>query len=315
MQKKLIVILGPTASGKSGLATKLAKKFNGEIISADSRQIYRGMDIGTAKILNKEGIPHHLIDIVDPGEDFTLAEYKTIAVKKIKEILRRGKIPFLVGGTGLYIKAVVDNFEIPKVAPSKILREKLEGKSVQELFEDLKRLDPETAKAIDPKNQRRLIRALEVKILSGVSLISAKKIGEPIFQTLQIGIKISQEKLYKNIDQRVEEQIKMGLESEVRNIYTELSKKMPEEKLWSLPSMSGICYQEFKEYFEGKIDLKKVIQEIRLHNRRYARRQMTWFKKDPAPSRQVGRCEAGKRIHWIEKLEKAEKLISEFLEK
>lgn len=299
---KLIVIVGPTASGKSNLAIKLAQKFQGEIVSADSRQIYRGMDIGTAKSSNKEGILHHLIDIVNPDEEFTLAEYKKIVIEKIKEVLSREKIPFLVGGTGLYIKSVVDNLEIPKVAPSKILREKMERKAVQELFEDLKRLDPKTAEIIDSKNKRRLIRALEVKTLSGISLVSAKGIGQPLFRSLQIGIKISRENLYKNIDQRVEEQIEQGLESEVRNIFTELSSKMAEEKIWFLPSMSGICYQEFKEYFEGKIGLEKVVQKIKLHNRQYARRQITWFKKD-------------KRIHWIEKLEEAEKLISEFLGK
>ncbi|MCH8741906.1 tRNA (adenosine(37)-N6)-dimethylallyltransferase MiaA [Patescibacteria group bacterium] len=297
---KLIVILGQTASGKSSLAIKLAKKFDGEIVSADSRQIYRGMDIGTAKLLNHESIPHHLIDIVNPDEEFTLAEYKKIAVRKINEILERGKIPFLVGGTGLYVKAVVDNFGIPKVASNKALRKKLEKKPTQELFEDLKRFDPKTAESIDSKNKRRLIRALEVKIFSGVSFVSAKKIADPYFNTLQIGIKISREKLYKNIDQRVEEQIEMGLESEVKSIFEELSEKIEKEKIWSLPSMSGICYQEFKEYFEAKTGLEKVIQKIKLHNRQYARRQMTWFKRD-------------KRIHWIEKPETAEKLISEFL--
>lgn len=302
MKNLLIVILGQTASGKSDWAIKLAKKFNGEVISADSRQIYRGMDIGTAKPLNQEGIPHHLIDIVNPGEKFTVAQYKKIAIEKIEDIKLREKIPFLVGGTGLYIQAVVDNLEIPKVAPSEALRRKLEEKSTEELFEDLKRLDPKTAETIDAKNKRRLIRALEVKILSGVSFVSAKQIAEPLFNTLQIGIKIPQEKLYKKIDKRVEEQIGRGLESEVRNIYEDLAKKMPEEKIWQLPSMTGLFYQEFKEYLESKIDLAEVIRLIKLHHRQYARRQMSWFKRD-------------KRIHWLEKLEEAEKLIEDFLKK
>ncbi len=301
-KSKLIVILGPTASGKSNLAIKLAKKFDGEVVSADSRQIYRGMDIGTDKPLNQEGILHYLIDIVNPDEEFTLAQYKKIAIEKINEILSRKKIPFLVGGTGLYIKAVIDNLEIPKVTPSKALRKKLEEKSTEELFEDLKRLDPKTAEIIDPKNKRRIIRALEVKILSGISLVSAKKIGEPLFDTLQIGIKISREKIYTNIDKRVEEKMEQGLESEVRNMYEELLGKMPEEKIWQLPSMTGIFYQEFKEYFENKIDLAEVARLIKLHNRQYARRQMTWFKRD-------------KRIHWLERLEEAEKLTEEFLRK
>lgn len=297
---KLIVILGQTASGKSGLAIKLAKKFDGEIVSADSRQIYRRMDIGTAKPLNQEGIPHHLIDIVNPDEEFTLSEYKKFAVGKINEILERKKTPFLVGGAGLYIKVVIDNFGIPKVASNKILRKKLEKQSTQKLFEDLKRFDPQTAESIDSKNKRRLIRAFEVKIFSGISFVSAKKIAEPYFNTLQIGIKISREKLYKNIDRRVEDAIEQGLESEVENIYADLSRKSPDEKIWSLPSMSSLFYQEFKEYFENKIGIGEVVKLIKLHHRQYARRQMTWFKRD-------------RRIHWIEKLETAEKLISEFL--
>lgn len=300
MKPKLIVILGQTASGKSGLAIKLAKKFDGEIVSADSRQIYRRMDIGTAKPLNQEGIPHHLIDIVNPDEEFTLSEYKKFAVGKINEILERKKTPFLVGGAGLYIKAVIDNFGIPKVASNKILRKKLEKQSTQKLFEDLKRFDPQTAESIDSKNKRRLIRAFEVKIFSGISFVSAKKIAEPYFNTLQIGIKISREKLYKNIDRRVEDAIEQGLESEVENIYADLSRKSPDEKIWSLPSMSSLFYQEFKEYFENKIGIGEVVKLIKLHHRQYARRQMTWFKRD-------------RRIHWIEKLETAEKLISEFL--
>jgi len=302
MKNKLIVILGHTASGKTDWAIRLAQRFNGEIISADSRQIYRGMDIGTAKPLDIKGIPHHLIDIINPDEDFSVAQYKKLARDSIEDINQRGKIPFLAGGTGLYIQSVIDNLDIPKVVPSKALRRKLEEKSAQELFEDLKRIDKKTAEIIDSKNKRRLIRALEVKLLSGISFVSAKKIGEPLFDTLQIGIKISREKLYRNIDKRVGEQIEQGLETEVKNIYNELLNKLPEERIWQLPSMSGICYQEFKEYFESKIDLAEVVKLIKLHNRQYARRQITWFKRD-------------RRIHWLEKLEEAEKLIKEFLKK
>jgi tRNA dimethylallyltransferase len=164
----LIVILGPTASGKSNLAIKLAKKFNGEIISADSRQIYQEMDIGTAKITKEEmsGIPHYLIDIVKPDQEFTLAQYKKLAVKIIKDVQKRGKLPFLVGGTGLYIQAVVDNLEIPQVKPNKKLRNKLEKLTNQELLNQLKKLDPLSAVSIDPNNKRRLIRALEVCLIA-----------------------------------------------------------------------------------------------------------------------------------------------------
>ena len=163
-------------------------------------------------------------------------------------------------------------------------------------------MDPKTAENIDSKNKRRLIRALEVIIISRASFVSAKKIGESLFETLQIGIRISQEKIYKRIDKRVEEQIEQGLESEVKKICEELSQKLPEEKIWQLPSMSGICYQEFKGYLEGKIDLAEVIKLIKLHNRQYARKQITWFKRD-------------KRIHWVTKFEEAEDLIRNFLSK
>jgi len=299
---KLIIITGPTASGKSELGIKLAKKFNGEIVSADSRQIYWGMDIGTGKTQNQESIPHHGIDIADPAEEFTVAQYQKFAVEKIQEIHTRGKTPFLVGGTGLYIQSIVDNLEIPKVPPSKALREKLEKKSEKELWEDLQRMDPKTAETLDSKNKQRLIRALEVKLLSGISFVSAKKIKEPYFDNLQIAIKIPREKLYKNIDRRVEQMIEQGLEEEVKSLSEELSQKIPEEKIWSLSSLSGIGYFEFKKYFENKIDLEEVVRLIKLHSRQYARRQMTWFKRD-------------KRIHWIEGFQTAEKLISEFLKK
>jgi len=164
----LVVILGPTASGKSELAIKLAKKFGGEIVSADSRQIYQEMDIGTGKLTKKQmaSIAHHLINLVKPDQEFTLAQYKKLAIKTIKNIQKRNKLPFLVGGTGLYIQTVVDNLIIPQVKPNKKLRNKLEKLTNQELLIQLKKIDPLTAKIIDPYNKRRLIRALEVCLLT-----------------------------------------------------------------------------------------------------------------------------------------------------
>ncbi|MBU1255322.1 tRNA (adenosine(37)-N6)-dimethylallyltransferase MiaA, partial [Patescibacteria group bacterium] len=157
MLKKLIIILGPTASGKSDLAIKLAKEFNGEIISADSRQIYKEMDIGTAKVTKKEmdNIPHYLINIINPNQEFTLAQYKKLAVKTIKDIQKRNKLPFLVGGTGLYIQSIVDNLQIPEVVPDKKLRDKLENQTNQKLYNQLKKLDPESLKVININNKRR----------------------------------------------------------------------------------------------------------------------------------------------------------------
>jgi tRNA dimethylallyltransferase len=304
---KLIVILGPTASGKSSLAIKLAKKFNGEIISADSRQIYRGMDIGTAKIkcqmsnvkcqvsgVRCQHIPHHLIDIINPDQEFTVAEYKKRAIRIIKDIQRRGKIPFLVGGTGLYIKAIVDNLKIPKVAPNKALRNKLNKKSSQELIKELKKLDPEAAASLDPANKRRLIRALEVCLATKKPFSKQQIKGKPLFDVLQIGLSLPREKLYKKINQRVDQMIKAGLIDEVKSLGKKYS--------WDLPSMSGIGYRQIGLYLQGKIDLSTAIELIKRDSRRYARRQMTWFKQD-------------KRIHWLKKKQEIEKLIKEFIQK
>lgn len=292
---KLIVILGPTASGKTDLAVFLAKKFSGEVVSADSRQIYKEMDIGTAKVTKKEmaGVPHYLIDIIPPNKTFTLAQYKTKAIKIIKNIQRRGKTPFLVGGTGLYIKAVVENLQIPKVAPNPALREKLEKKTNEELLKDLAKLDPQAAETIDRKNKRRLVRALEVCILSGKPFSALKTKGKPMFEILQLGISVPRQTLYRRINQRVERQIKNGLIDEVKN----LSRKYG----WNLPSMSGIGYKEFKPYFEEKIALREAKKNLKQNTRQYARRQMTWFRKD-------------KSIRWIKNAKEANRLIKKFLQ-
>jgi len=292
---KLIVILGPTASGKTDLAVFLAKKLKGEVVSADSRQIYKEMDIGTAKVTKKEmtGVPHYLIDIIPPNKTFTLAQYKIRTIKIIKDIQRRGKTPFLVGGTGLYIKAVVENLQIPKVAPNPALREKLEKKTNEELLKDLAKLDPQAAETIDRKNKRRLVRALEVCILSGKPFSALKIKGKPMFEVLQLGISVPRQTLYRRINQRVERQIKDGLIDEVKN----LSRKYG----WNLPSLSGIGYKEFKPYFEEKITLREAKKNLKQNTRQYARRQMTWFRKD-------------KSIQWIKNAKEANRLIKKFLQ-
>ncbi len=268
--KKLIVILGPTASGKSELAVKLAQKFEGEIVSADSRQIYKGMDIGTAK--SKE--PQYLIDIIEPDQEFTLAQYKELAVKKIKEI----DTPFLVGGTGLYIQAVVDNLDIPQVKPDKKLREELEKLSSEQLYQKLKKLDSETA--VDSHNRRRLIRAIEVCVSTGKPFPKKKK--KPLFDILQIGLKTSDEKINRRVDMMFE----MGLVKEVESL---IKKYSP-----NLPAFSGIGYKEIIQNPENAREM------IKLHTRQYAKRQMTWFKRD-------------KRIKWIKGYEEAKGLVSQFL--
>ncbi len=312
---KLVVILGPTASGKTELAIKLAKFFNGEIINADSRQIYRDMDIGTGKPLktkNKKqktknfilinGIPHYLIDIVRPNQNFTVAEFKERAIKIIKDIQKRGKIPFLVGGTGLYIQAVVDNFQIPKVKPDRKLRAKLEKQikknGLNWAWQKLLKLDPEAEKFVQKENPRRIIRALEVCLKTKKRFSELRRKGKPLFDVLEIGIKLPRKILYQKINQRVEKMIRNGLVDEVKRIYQSLDNK----KINTLPSLSGIGYKEIISYLKGKIDLKDAIEEIKKNTRRFSRRQMTWFKKD-------------KRIVWIKNYQEAKKIISNFLKK
>ena len=304
-QKPLIVILGSTASGKTGWAMKLCQRFSGEIVSADSRQIYREMNIGTAKSPQAQisnfkfqisktdnEIKQHLIDIVDPDESFTLSDYKELAIKKINDIHDRGKIPFLVGGTGLYISSVVDNLDIPEVAPDKKLRAELERKNTKDLRKELKILDPVFYEKIDLNNRRRLIRAIEVCKITGNPFSSLRKKGKPLFNVLQIGIDIPREELNKKIDKRVDEMREAGLEEEVRN----LSKKYS----WDLLSMSGIGYQEFRDhldcYVACYVTIDDVFEEIKKHTRQYAKKQMTWFRRD-------------KSVQWTGDFKKAELLV------
>lgn len=299
---KILVILGPTASGKTDLGIALAKKFNGEIISADSRQVYKKMDVATAKPAGKReggvyvvnGIPHYLLDIIDPADDFSLADFKALALKHIREILRRRKLPIIVGGTGLYIWSIVDNLNIPKVAPDKNLRVELEKKNLAELVELFKRIDPRSAQKVDLKNPRRVLRALEVVITSGESFFAQRKKAKPLFDVLQIGIELPRPELRQRIEARVDRQIEQGLVKEVR----ELAKRYN----WNLPSMSGIGYKQMGYYLRGEKSLAEAIEILKQDTKKYAKRQVTWFKRD-------------KRICWIEAvgLNRAEELVRGFL--
>jgi tRNA dimethylallyltransferase len=301
---KLIVILGPTASGKTGLSIKLAKKFNGEVVSADSRQIYRGMDIGTAKPelesenekIFSDSIAHWLLDIKNPNELYAVAEYKKDALATIENIIGRGKTPLLVGGTGLYIKAVVDNLDIPKVEADQILRKKIEEDmekhGIDYVFKKLIKLDPEAAYIIDPKNPRRVIRALEVTLLTKRPFSAQRKSGNPLFSVLEIGIDAPKEKLKEKINQRVDQMVTDGLAEEVKNLIQKYGKDQQ--------SFDAIGYREIINFLDNKITLKKAIEEIKISTWHYAKRQMTWFRGD-------------KKIHWIKTAEEAEKLVKEFL--
>ena len=321
--------MGPTASGKTDMGLALAKEFNGEVVSADSRQIYKKMDIGTAKPAGEwqrtiiptvaegslkpkrkgsfdyaqddrkvyvvDGIPHHLMDIIDPGEEFSLADYKKMALADINDILSRGKLPIIVGGTGLYIRALTDNFDIPKIKPSKKLRQQLEKKSLAQLVALLKKIDPASAKKIDLKNPRRVLRALEVFILSGESFFGQRTKSPPLFDVLRIGINLPREELFARINRRVDEQIKNGLVAE--------TEKLVKQKYgWHLPSMSGIGYKQIGFYLRGEKSLAEAVEILKRDSRRYAKRQMTWFNKD-------------KKINWLKKpnLKSAEVLVKKFL--
>jgi len=291
---KLIVILGPTASGKTKLAIQLAKQFNGEIISADSRQIYRGMDIGTAKDLDayqRSDIHCHLINILPPNQQFTLALYQQLAIKKIKAVHKKNRISFLVGGTGLYISAIIDNFKIPAVAPNPSLRQKITCMSQQEKIAYLKKADPLTLKIIDINNPRRLNRAVEV-CLNGKKFSQLRQTGKPLFNVLQLGIKLPSEQLKHKINQRVEKMIKQGLITETQQLITQYG---PTSIL-----ANTLGYSEIINYLNKKTSLPQAVELIKLHTRQYAKRQMTWFKRD-------------QRIHWINNYHQAEKLIENFL--
>lgn len=274
-KKPLVVILGPTASGKTALSLRVATMFNGEIISADSRQIYKYMDIGTDKLLpaDRKGIPHHLIDDLEPNQEFTVADFKRMALKKIEEILRRRHVPVLAGGTGLYLNTVLQNYQIPRVPPQHDLRFQLqkfyEQYGAAELYKILQEKDPSSAARIHPNNVRYVIRALEINIAGNTPKVDEK--SEPLFEVFSIGITWPREVLYDRIDSRVDELISKGLLNEVKTL---LMKGFDEK----IPAMSSIGYQELIMYIRGKCSLEEAVEEIKKNTRNYAKRQLTWFR-------------------------------------
>jgi tRNA dimethylallyltransferase len=284
---KLLVIVGPTAVGKSALAIRLGQAFGGEIISADSRQIYRYMDIGTAKVTPEERakVPHHLIDLVDPDEELTLAHYRQLAAKAIEEVWSRGKLPILVGGTGLYVRALTEGWTIPEVPPDRALRARLEEKArrlgPEALHKDLAAVDPLAAQRIDPRNVRRVIRALEVYHRTGVPISAQQRKEAPAYRLLKIGLTMERPELYRRIDERVERMIAQGLEAEVREL-------VARGYGYELPSMSGLGYREMGRYLRGEVTLEEAIALIKRHTRRFVRQQYNWFRlSDPT-------------IHWFD---------------
>lgn len=296
MKKELVVIAGPTACGKSELAVRLAKIFNGEIVSADSRQVYKGLDIGSGKITkaHMRGVPHYLLDVASPRRKFSVVQFQKLALKKIYNIQRRNKLPFLVGGTGFYIQSVVEKTSFPAVGPNAKLRKELSGKSTHELFLILKKLDPQRARSIDPKNPRRLMRAIEI-VKTTNKPVPALNNSTPTHENiLQLGVKKSGKELHAAIRKRLIERLAKGMVTEVRKLHRlGLSWKRLEEL--------GLEYRFVAQYLQQKLTYQEMIATIQKEIEHFAKRQMTWFKKD-------------KRIHWIRNYQEAQVLVKKFLQ-
>lgn len=292
---QILVILGPTATGKSNLAVKLAKKFNGEIISADSRQVYKGLDIGTGKITKKEmlGIPHYLLDVVSAKKVFSVSEFQKLANRKIEEILSKRKLPILVGGTGFYIQSIVDGIILPEVPPNKKLRNKLQKKSLDELVSLLREIDPSRLKDIDQHNPVRLIRAIEIaKKIGSVPKLKKQKSK---YNFIQIGLTLPSENIKEKIHTRLLARIKKGMIMEAQNLHKNgLS--------WKRMRELGLEYRYMADFLEGKITKKELIENLDSEIYRYSKRQMTWFKRD-------------KNIKWFhpDHLQKTQHFIQESL--
>lgn len=274
---RLLAVVGPTGVGKSRLALRLAQSFEGEIVSADSRQVYRYMDIGTAKPSQQELslIRHHLIDIIDPDEDFSLAQYQQLAYQAIEDIEPRSKLAILVGGSGLYVWAVLDGWNIPRVAPDRELRRSLEEKVArvgkEELYQELAQVDPVAAQRIAPDNVRRIIRALEVYQRAEVPFSQLQLKVKPLFNTLIIGLTADRAELYRRIDLRVDEMIKLGLVDEVKGLL-DMGYDL------ALPAMSGIGYKQIGMYLRGGLTLLAATQQIKFETHRLVRHQYNWFR-------------------------------------
>lgn len=320
---KILAVVGPTCAGKTSIGLALAKHFGGEVICADSRTVYRGMDIGTAKpegdedgnegvggrVLGVEGmgieslfssrpylvesVPHWGIDLVDPNEVFTVSQFQEYADQKIAEIIARGHVPILVGGTGMYIRAVIDRPNYANTEPDAALRSELEAMTDNELLEEIAFRDPDTASTIDDRNRRRLVRALEILRTTGKTLADRQEFAEPIYDALQIGITKPREQLYADIDLRVDEMIGRGLVDEVRR----LREKFGDD----CPGMTGIGYRQIVDFFQKKEQLREAVLRIKYDSHHYAKRQETWFLRDS-------------RILWVqnakEAIAKAESFLS-----
>lgn len=295
-KNKIVVILGQTATGKSGLAVRLAKKFKGEVISADSRQVYKGLDIGTGKITKEEmqGVHHWLLDVANPKDSFSVVQFQELAKAKIKTIFKRSKLPIICGGTGFYIDSIVNNTVLPEVPPNNKLRVELDKKTTEELALILKGLDEDRYNSIDINNKVRLIRAIEiVKAIGKVPKILNK---ESEYNFLKIGLVLGDEELKSKITKRLKYRIKAGMIEEAERLH---KKGLSYERMREL----GLEYRYLADFLESKINKKEMIQKLEIEIWRYAKRQATWFKRD-------------KNIKWFhpKKVKEIEKIINSFLD-
>lgn len=283
----LVVIAGPTASGKTALSVKIAKRLDGEIVSADSMQIYKYMNIGTAKPTEeeKQGIPHHMMDFLEPSVPFSVAEYCEMAHKVIADIYNRGKLPIIVGGTGLYIDSLVNNVDFGDTDSDDSIRRELEKIAETEgkeaVYKLLLEIDAETAKKYHPNNLRRIIRAIEFYRVTGQTISShAKEEKKSPYNCIYFCINWDRDVLYDRINRRVDIMVKDGLIEEVKDLLSRGYDK-------ASTAMQGIGYKEFYDYFDGKASLDDTLELIKMNSRRYAKRQLTWFRRN-------------KDIHWLE---------------
>lgn len=284
MPPKILVIVGPTASGKTRMAVELAQRHNGEVISADSMQIYRTMDIGTAKPTKEEmgGIPHHMIDVADPEEDFSVARYVEMAARCVDDVLARGKLPIVAGGTGLYIDSLLSGRTFAPFSPDSALRGELERelaeKGGQAMLEALAQVDPEAAQRLHPNDHKRIIRALEVYRSTGKTITQHNRETQaipPRYNALTIGLAFQdRQAMWRRIDQRVDEMVAAGLEDEVRRLLTSgISPKCT--------AMQAIGYKEFTQALSGEMTWQEAADVVKLRSRQYAKRQLTWFGRNP----------------------------------
>lgn len=286
---KIIVVVGPTSSGKTGVSIEIAKLLGGEIVSADSRQIYRGLDIGSGKVTKKEakGVPHHLLDIADPRRTMSVAQYKRLADKSIRDVLKRGKTPILTGGTGLYIDAVLTNQVFPAVSPNALLRRKLAKLSTAELFEKLKILDPVRANTIDSKNPHRLIRAIEIATALG-SVPTLIQNDSP-YESLVLGLNLPREEIQARIHTRLVTRLRRGMIAEAKKLHSRGIS-------WKRMEAFGLDYRYLALFLQGKISREQMMHSIEKESWLYVKRQLVWLKRN-------------KNIHWF-RPDEQQKIIS-----